>query len=72
MLTSAAFGLYPYLLPSNGDPKLGLDIYNSSAAKCGWRKRVRRQGKLEMSGSDRDLSRTFHVQSFRADADRLR
>ena len=35
MLTSAAFGLYPYVLPSNGDPGLGLDIYNSSAAHYG-------------------------------------
>ena len=35
MLTSAAFGIYPYLLPSNGDPKLGLDIYNSAAAPYG-------------------------------------
>ena len=35
MLTSAAFGVYPYVLPSVGDPKLGLDIYNSSAAHYG-------------------------------------
>jgi len=35
MLTSAAFGVYPYVLPSNGDPNLGLTIYNSSAAHYG-------------------------------------
>jgi cytochrome d ubiquinol oxidase subunit II len=31
MLTSAAFGVYPYVLPSNTDPKLGLTIWNSAA-----------------------------------------
>jgi hypothetical protein len=31
MLTSAAFGLYPYMLASNGDPSLGLTIYNAAA-----------------------------------------
>jgi cytochrome d ubiquinol oxidase subunit II len=35
MLTSAAFGVYPYVLPSNGDPNSGLTIYNSSAAHYG-------------------------------------
>jgi cytochrome d ubiquinol oxidase subunit II len=35
MLTSAAFGLYPYVLPSNADPKLGLTIANSRAADYG-------------------------------------
>src|ERR1019366_949641 len=28
MLTSAAFGLFPYVLPSNRDPNLSLTIYN--------------------------------------------
>jgi cytochrome bd-type quinol oxidase subunit 2 len=32
MLTSAAFGVYPYVLPSNTDPRLGLTIYNTAAA----------------------------------------
>ncbi len=31
MLTSAAFGVFPYVLPSNSDPALGLTVYNSSA-----------------------------------------
>jgi cytochrome d ubiquinol oxidase subunit II len=35
MLTSAAFGVYPYVLPSNLDPKLGLTIYNAAAAPYG-------------------------------------
>lgn len=35
MLTSAAFGLYPYLLPSNSDPSLSLTIYNSAAPPYG-------------------------------------
>jgi len=35
MLTSAAFGVYPYVLPSNADPKLGLTIYNTAAAPYG-------------------------------------
>ncbi len=35
MLTSAAFGLYPYVLPSNIDPKLGLTVYNAAAAPYG-------------------------------------
>ncbi|MFN7996321.1 MAG: cytochrome d ubiquinol oxidase subunit II [Bryobacteraceae bacterium] len=37
MLTSAAFGVYPYVLPSNGDPKLGLTVYNAAAAPYGLR-----------------------------------
>jgi cytochrome d ubiquinol oxidase subunit II len=35
MLTSAAFGVYPYVLASNGDPRLGLTIYNSTAPRYG-------------------------------------
>jgi cytochrome d ubiquinol oxidase subunit II len=35
MLTSAAFGVYPYVLPSNGDPSLGLTIYNAVAPEYG-------------------------------------
>jgi cytochrome bd ubiquinol oxidase subunit II len=35
MLTSAAFGVYPYVLASNGDPGAGLTIYNSSAPEYG-------------------------------------
>jgi cytochrome d ubiquinol oxidase subunit II len=35
MLTSAAFGLYPYMLPSNTDPRLGLTVYNAAAAPYG-------------------------------------
>jgi cytochrome d ubiquinol oxidase subunit II len=35
MLTSAAFGLYPYVLPSNIDPRLGLTVYNAAAAPYG-------------------------------------
>ena len=35
MLTSAAFGLYPYVLPSNIDPQLGLTVYNAAAAPYG-------------------------------------
>jgi cytochrome d ubiquinol oxidase subunit II len=35
MLTSAAFGVYPYVLASNGDPGVGLTIYNSSAPHYG-------------------------------------
>ena len=31
MLTSAAFGTYPYVLPSNADPSLGLTVHNSAA-----------------------------------------
>ncbi len=35
MLTSAVFGVYPYVLPSNTDPKLSLTIYNAAAAPYG-------------------------------------
>jgi cytochrome d ubiquinol oxidase subunit II len=35
MLTSAAFGLYPYVLPSNIDPHAGLTVYNAAAAPYG-------------------------------------
>ncbi|HTQ55520.1 MAG TPA: cytochrome d ubiquinol oxidase subunit II [Bryobacteraceae bacterium] len=35
MLTSAAFGLYPYVLPSNADPRAGLTVYNAAAAPYG-------------------------------------
>ncbi len=35
MLTSAAFGVYPYVLPSNTDPNRGLTIYNTAAAPYG-------------------------------------
>jgi cytochrome d ubiquinol oxidase subunit II len=35
MLTSAAFGLYPYVLPSNTDPALSLNIHNTAAARYG-------------------------------------
>jgi cytochrome d ubiquinol oxidase subunit II len=35
MLTSAAFGLYPYVLPSNSDPALSLSIYNAAAPLYG-------------------------------------
>jgi cytochrome d ubiquinol oxidase subunit II len=37
MLTSAAFGLYPYVLPSNGDPSLSLTVLNTAAAPYGLR-----------------------------------
>jgi cytochrome d ubiquinol oxidase subunit II len=37
MLTSVAFGVYPYVLPSNGDPALGLDIHNAAAGAYGLR-----------------------------------
>ncbi len=37
MLTSAAFGLYPYLLPSSIDPAAGLTVYNSAAPDHGLR-----------------------------------
>jgi len=37
LLTSAVFGLYPYLLPSNGDPKLGLEVHGSAAPAYGLR-----------------------------------
>ncbi len=35
MLTSVVFGVYPYVLPSNNDPALSLDIYNSAAGAYG-------------------------------------
>lgn len=35
MLTSAAFGLYPYVLPSNGAPAFSLTIHNAAAAPYG-------------------------------------
>lgn len=35
MLTSAAFGVFPYVLPSNGDPTLGLTVYNTAAGHYG-------------------------------------
>jgi len=35
MLTSAVFGVYPYVLPSSGDPSLALTIYNSAAPHYG-------------------------------------
>lgn len=35
MLTSAAFGIFPYVLPSSTNPSLGLTIYNSAAGEYG-------------------------------------
>jgi cytochrome d ubiquinol oxidase subunit II len=35
MLTSAVFGVYPYVLPSNRDPALGLTIDNAAAPAYG-------------------------------------
>jgi cytochrome d ubiquinol oxidase subunit II len=35
MLTSAAFGLYPYVLPSNADQALSLTVHNTAAAPYG-------------------------------------
>jgi len=37
MLTSAAFGIYPYVLPSNTDPTLSLTVLNAAAAPYGLR-----------------------------------
>ncbi len=37
MLSSAAFGIFPYVLPSNGDFRNGLTIYNSVAGDYGLR-----------------------------------
>jgi cytochrome bd ubiquinol oxidase subunit II len=37
MLTSVVFGVFPYVLPSSGDPQLGLTIYNASAPEYGLR-----------------------------------
>jgi cytochrome d ubiquinol oxidase subunit II len=35
MLTSAAFGIFPYVLPSSTNPELGLTVYNVAAAEYG-------------------------------------
>lgn len=35
MLTSAAFGLYPYVLPASTDSNLGLTVHNAAAAEYG-------------------------------------
>ena len=35
MLTSAAFGVFPYVLPARPDPALGLTIYNSATSGYG-------------------------------------
>jgi cytochrome d ubiquinol oxidase subunit II len=35
MLTSAVFGIFPYVLPSNTDPSKGLTIWNSAPAEYG-------------------------------------
>jgi len=35
MLTSTVFGVYPNVLPSNGDPSLSLTIHNASAPEYG-------------------------------------
>jgi len=35
MLTSAAFGVYPYVLPSTLGPELGLTVHNCAAAQYG-------------------------------------
>ena len=37
LLGVTAFGLYPYVLPSNGDPALGLTIHNAAASDYGLR-----------------------------------
>jgi cytochrome d ubiquinol oxidase subunit II len=37
MLTSAAFGVFPYVLPSSGDPAQGLTIYSTATAPYGLR-----------------------------------
>ena len=37
ILVSAAFGIYPYLLPSNTDPALALTVSNSAASAYGLR-----------------------------------
>jgi cytochrome d ubiquinol oxidase subunit II len=37
MLVSAAFGLYPYVLPARGNPQFGLTISNAIAAAYGLR-----------------------------------
>jgi len=35
MLTSAAFGVFPYMLPSNASPEAGLTVTNAAAAEYG-------------------------------------
>jgi cytochrome d ubiquinol oxidase subunit II len=35
MLTSAAFGIYPYVLPSSPDPSFGLTVHNAAAPLYG-------------------------------------
>jgi cytochrome d ubiquinol oxidase subunit II len=35
MLTSAAFGVFPYVLPANTDPALGLTVWNSATTRYG-------------------------------------
>lgn len=35
MLASSAFGLFPYVLPSNGDPAQGLTAFNTAASSYG-------------------------------------
>jgi hypothetical protein len=35
MLSSAAFGLFPYVLSSHAKPDYGLTVYNAAAAHCG-------------------------------------
>lgn len=35
MLASAAFGLYPFVLPSNADPAQSLTIHNTAASPYG-------------------------------------
>jgi len=35
MLTSVAFGVFPYVLPSNADPARSLSIYNAAAPRYG-------------------------------------
>jgi len=37
MLTSAAFGLYPYVLPATTGPEFGLTIYNTATTEYGLR-----------------------------------
>jgi cytochrome bd-type quinol oxidase subunit 2 len=35
MLTSTVFGVYPYVLPSNSDPELGITLYEAAAPVYG-------------------------------------
>ena len=37
VLTSAAFGIYPYVLPANTDPAYALTVHNAAAAESGLR-----------------------------------